>query len=436
MVVVCWMAAALAAHELRAQVRVRQPQPVVSSTMPGNSVSRGFASPTPALPAAATLGQPSFDPYSTVPTIPPNAASVPPTLPGSSAPVSPQPRFGSPASPALGASPNVVPGRTSTWPTWTNPGTATPGYAFPNTGYPAYPQQPSALFPNGAPPAWCPNWAWPQPQEGRYLRLFQDVRFSYTWLDGGDGTREMGIDEAEIATTVNFPNFLWSGAPLQVSPVFIMHWWDGPETSFVGPNPFPTELPPRVYSALLDFAWQPYLTQYLSADLDASIGVFTDFEGFTSDSVRIQGTGMGSLAVTPTTTLKAGVTYLDRVDIKLLPAGGIVWIPNPQTRWDLIFPKPKVARYLTTVGNTDIWVYLNGEYGGGSWTVRRAGASDRRMDINDIRVGGGLEWTHQFGLGAFVEAAYVFDRELVFASGIPERHTLKDTVMVRGGLVY
>jgi hypothetical protein len=246
----------------------------------------------------------------------------------------------------------------------------------------------------------------------------------------------MGVDETEVATTINFPNFFWSGQPLHVSPVYTMSWWDGPETSFAGPDPFPTELPPRVYGTYVDFAWQPIITPQLSADLNVSVGVFSDFEGFTSDSVRIQGTGLGVLALTPTTTLMAGATYLDRVDIKLLPAGGILYVPNPQTRWELLFPRPKVARYLTTVGNTDVWMYLNAEYGGGSWTIRREGADDRRMDMNDIRVGGGFEWSHQFGLRSFLEAGYVFDRELVFASGIPERHKLKDTIMVRGGLVY
>jgi hypothetical protein len=145
---------------------------------------------------------------------------------------------------------------------------------------------------------------------------------------------------------------------------------------------------------------------------------------------------LGVLALTPTMTLKAGVTYLDRVDIKLLPAGGILWTPNPRTRLDIYFPRPKLSHYLTTVGNTDVWIYLNAEYGGGSWTIRRPGVTDRSMDINDIRVGGGLEWTHQFGLAAFVEAAYVFNRELVFASGDPATHELDDTYMVRGGLIY
>jgi hypothetical protein len=259
---------------------------------------------------------------------------------------------------------------------------------------------------------------------------------------GGDGPREVGVDQTEIATTVNFPNFLWSNYPVHISPGFAVDWWEGPD---VPQGTFPTDdvvlpfdggfgLPAQVYAAYISAAWQPLITPQFSADLETTVGVYTDFDGFTSDSVRITGTGLGVLTLTPTVTLKLGVTYLDRVDIKLLPAGGVVWTPNPQTRWDIYFPRPKLARYLTTIGNTDIWFYLNGEYGGGSWTIGEEPV-DRRVDMNDIRVGGGLEWTHQFGLHGFVEAAYVFDRELVFATG--ELHyPLEDTLMVRGGLVY
>lgn len=292
-------------------------------------------------------------------------------------------------------------------------------------------------------PDLAPGWQWPQPVEGPYMRLFQNLRVKHTWLMGDQGATELGVDETEIGTTVNFPRFLWSNFPLHVSPVFAMDWWDGPE---VIPGTFPTDditlpldggygLPSRVYAASLSFAWQPQITPQLVADLETSVGVYTDFEGITADSVRVQGTALGVLTLTPTTTLKLGVTYLDRVDVKLLPAGGVVWTPNPQTRWDIYFPRPKLARYLTTIGYTDIWFYLNGEYGGGSWTIGGE-AIDRRVDMNDIRVGGGLEWTHQTGLYGFVEAAYVFDRQLVFATGGPFEYDLQDTVMVRGGFVY
>jgi hypothetical protein len=417
MVAIGMLAAGLAAAPLRAQI------PRIPTTPPAGATIRGGVAPSTSAPlnGSPTLSAPTFDPYAM-----PNAAASPPTI------NSGQP-FGTAVPSATAPYSSTAP--TTSWPTFSNQ----PSTVFPSTGYPAnYQAQPSVLFPNGVGTGWCPDWA--QPQEGRYLRLFQDLRLQHTWLMGGDGPEEVGVDQTEVGTTVNFPNFLWSNQPLHVSPVFALDWWDGPDvprgtfpTDSLAPGPF--GLPPRVYAAYVAFAWQPQITPQFSADLETSVGVFTDFQGFTTDSVRIQGTGLGVLALTPTMTLKLGVTYLDRVDLKLLPAGGIVWTPNPQTRWDIYFPRPKLARYLTTIGNTDIWFYLNAEYGGGSWTIGEE-AVDRRMDMNDYRAGGGLEWTHQFGVYGFVEAAYVFNRELVFAEDPANPYELDDTVMVRGGIAY
>lgn len=430
------LAAVLAWSPALAQTQIRIP--TTSPTLPpGTTIGGGIAPMTPN-GSAPVLGTPSFDPYATS-----NPASLPPSFPPPTAPGSvygsPLPQtpgaYGAPApyTPAPYTPPSYTPAPYNS----AAPTPGAPGTAFPSTGYPAtYPSQPSVLFPNGVGPGWDPGLQWPQPQEGPYLRLFQNIWLTYTWVAGGDGPTNMSTNDAELGTTMNFPNFLWSKHPLQVSPIFIMSWWDGPTTNTVPPNTFPTELPARVYSAILDFRWQPQITPQISADLDFNIGIFDDFEGVSTDSIRLQGTGLGVIALTPTMTAKLGVTYLDRVDLKLLPAFGILWTPNPQTRWDLYFPRPKLASYLTTVGNTDVWCYINAEYGGGSWAISRANVGNPQMDINDIRVGLGLEWTSQSGVHGFTEAAYVFNRELVFASGPVAVQELDSTFMLRGGLTY
>lgn len=425
--------------------RQRFPRSGVSVPPAQGTVTANPLTPVMQNAPSTTLGPPSFDPYSTTP----NAASTPPSLLG------PQP-----------TSPSAAP---QTTPFWQAPATqqpaVTPSYpapgAYPQGTYPygTYTPQPSVLFPNGLN---MPGWSAPNGQAGEYLRLFQDVRMTYTWVYGNNGSQKMTTNDVDVGTTMNIPNFFFSGQPLRTSPVFIFHFWDGPDTTLdtpampfpaagtVASGAFPTELPSRVYSTYVDFAWDPVITPQLGADLEVSVGVYSDFDTFTTDSVRFRGTGLFVLGLTPTVALKGGVAYLDRLDVKLLPAGGILWRPNPQTHFDIYFPKPKLAQYLYTVGNTDVWWYLMGEYGGGSWTMNRnqilndgAGGftaaqigGDKRVDINDIRVGGGLEWTHQFGLTGFFEVAYVFNRELVFAAGVPGSHKLKDTIMLRGGLTY
>ena len=395
--------------------RVRLPQtPAINETAFQGSVDGLVPVPQTAPPvygAAPTItsGQP-FDPYATGQ----GAAASPPSL--------------------LGA-PTATPYGGSATPFWQSPGCGAP--CGPIGG--GFPQQPPVLFPGGLSPS-LPGW--PQAQPGPYMRFFQNLRLQYTWLAGKFRADQMDTHDVELATTVNFPNFLWSGQPLQVSPVFIFHSWSHPRTNSAL---FPTELSSSVYSAYGTTHWQPMLTPSLGADVDVSVGVFSDFSSVDSrDSIRVFGTAIAVLAVAPTITLKAGINYLDRLDLKLLPAFGVLWTPNPQTRFDIFFPRPKLAQYLTTIGNTDVWWYVNGEYGGGSWAVERSllvgnafvpHTGDPRVDINDVRLGIGLEWTGQSGVRGFLETAYVFDRQIVFAAGSPDV-SLSDTVMLRGGLAY
>jgi hypothetical protein len=151
--------------------------------------------------------------------------------------------------------------------------------------------------------------------------------------------------------------------------------------------------------------------------------------------------------------LKAGVSYINRADIKLLPALGVLWTPSPKMRWDIFFPQPKLASYLTTLGNQDLWWYVAGEYGGGTWTVDLAAPnlatanpadylpSERTlMDINDIRVSIGLELgppvTGSVGQrGFFFEIGYVFNREMVLVVPV-QQYSLSDTWMLRGGFAF
>jgi hypothetical protein len=217
-------------------------------------------------------------------------------------------------------------------------------------------------------------------------------------------------------------------------PGFVFNWTSGPA------SPETADVPPRLYDAFLDFGLEPQFGPRFGAELHARIGVYSDFESVTTQSLRYIGTGVGIYRVTDQTSLKLGVAYIDRVDLKLFPAFGILWEPNPQTRWDIFFPAPKIANYWTTVGNKQIWWYLGAEYGGGSWTIDReeapdAGASDR-MDINDIRVFLGLETWNLNRYHAFTEIGYVFDREIVYYLVPSQSLKVDDTFMVRGGVSW
>ncbi len=304
----------------------------------------------------------------------------------------------------------------------------TPPYAAPPPSYgspygppvPATPQQPNVMFPNGI---------GPQYDYANSLRLIQDVRLRHTYIWGDGKPYDLAINDTEVAVTFTWPNFLTTAQPLFISPAFALHLWDGPAD-------IAADLPANAYSAYLDFQYQTNPQYQIGAELGARVGVYTDFDTLTTDSIRLQGLLLGVGRLTPTLTLKLGVIYLDRNDIKILPAGGLLWQPSPQVRWDIFFPQPKLAQYLSTVGAYEVWWYVAGEYGGGAWTIKRADDTTDRVDINDIRVSLGLEWTGPRGFMGFGEIGYVFERELYYVNNRQDNTDLNDSFMLRAGFSW
>ena len=290
------------------------------------------------------------------------------------------------------------------------------------------PAQPYYTQPLSADPAAC----WYDPQQ--YVKFMQSVRFRYTWLAGDEDPSEFGVNEAELAATFAWNSFIFTRDPLLITPGFIISLWDPPALPLPKPAGF-TELPSEVYAAYLDFYWTPHITQSLTAEVGFRIGVYSDFESVGSEAIRPQGYLAGIWQVSPTVALKGGATYINRVDIQLLPVVGLIWTPNQFTHFDITFPNPKLSHYGWTWGSTDIWWYIAGEYGGGCWEINNVG--DARMDMNDIRAIVGLEWTGGFwGAKGFVEVGYVFNRELVFDADPDYTVDLDETIMLRGGLAF
>jgi hypothetical protein len=217
---------------------------------------------------------------------------------------------------------------------------------------------------------------------------------------------------------------------LLITPGFNTHFFNGPD-SMPGET---IDLPARVYDAYLGAAWRPQFSPRFGADLAVSAGVYTDFQVVNWDSLRVLGRALGVFTLSPQWKFEAGIVYLDRLSVKLLPAGGVIWTPNPDVKFDIVFPYPKLAQRLTTFGNTDVWGYVAGEYGGGQWSVVHNNGVEDVVNYNDLRIMAGLEW---FGLNRWrgnVEVGYVFDRHILYRSG-PE-YSPGSTMMFRGALAF
>ncbi len=284
-------------------------------------------------------------------------------------------------------------------------------------------------------------------------KFLQHIDLDYHWFAGHNGqTRhsELGINDVELSATFAFPLFFNSQTPLLVSPGFAVHYWEGPLSvqPLAASDPAPADLPPRTYDAYLDAAWNPQVTDYFGGELEARIGIYSDFYRVAGDSLRVTGKGVAVLKLSPSVKLKAGAWYLNRNQVKILPAGGICWSPNADVYFDILFPNPKIGKRLTTWGNTEWWVYASGDYGGGKWAIRREnglppnafypdtnGTFDT-FDYNDIRVALGLEFHTLRQLNGWFEVGGAFSREVIYQSTIPPSYFPNNTVFARAGLSY
>jgi hypothetical protein len=316
------------------------------------------------------------------------------------------------------------------------------GSILPETTYP------STIYPNSLPPALFPNGflGGSNVARGNFggfadalrlpesFRFIQGPRLRHTYLSGGDGPQELGINDTDVSVALTFPNFFGSTQPLYILPSFGLHLWDGPAAP-------PADLPGAVYDAFLAAGWQSDPNQILGLELGLATGVFSDFDAVTSDSFRIMGSALGKLRITPTATLKLGAMYVDRIHTKLIPAGGILWQPTPYSRFDIYFPFPKASIYMTTLGTYDVWAYIAGEWGGGNWSIHRANGAKDSVDMYDLRLIGGFEWGVSDALRAgrrigFTEFGWVFNREIQYKNFPSHDLELDDAFMVRVGIGY
>lgn len=391
-----------------------QAQPVTPGTpapVPGQSGVYG-AAPAPqgndAIPSPWSVPPPAAPPSATAPP----ALNYPPGQVPSYAP----------------AGPGVAPGPGAIYQGATPPPSNWDPYAAPGTGT-------QSVFPQGG--------IFPgvggQDFYNTMIKFRESTGFRFTWIPGNGGS-ELGVDDLELYSTFAFPFLSTAGPPLRVTPGFTFHWWNGPISSAL---PQSQDMPSVTYDAYLDAAWNPQLTPVLGGELSFRIGVYSDFKRVTADSLRFQGTGYLTLNMTPNWKLKGGVMYLDRVRIKMLPAGGAIWVDNasdPSMEISILFPNPRFAMRLPRSVGADIWWYVRGDYGGDSWTIKRtsginAGATER-VDYNDLRLATGLDFYRMRGLRGYIEVGLAFSRELVYEAGWTDKFKPNSAVFLGGGLAF
>jgi hypothetical protein len=244
-------------------------------------------------------------------------------------------------------------------------------------------------------------------------------------LVGDRAANDFLATELELYATLGIP-CPTRESPLLITPGYQVRFFDGPMT---------TDFPSQVHDAYLEFRWLRELNEKWGTSLAISPGVHSDFQGWHDDALRIGGHAVATYNWSSAASVVLGVAYLDRDDVSLLPAAGVIWQPNDDERYELLFPRPKVARRIEYGPSHEYWIYLAGEFGGGSWLIERAAGGQDILTTRDFRAILGCEKKIDGGGGCRVELAWVFGRAVEYRSGIGDFDP-NSAAMVRGGVTY
>ncbi len=208
-----------------------------------------------------------------------------------------------------------------------------------------------------------------------------------------------------------------------VTPQFGVHFVAGPDS---------TDLPSQLYDGTVDLSLYRPIGDAWLLNFAVTPGVFTDGDNLSSDAFRLLGRLMGYYTYSPTCQWALGIVYLGREDLPVLPAFGVVLTPREDLRFELMFPKPRLAwrQYASPV--YEQWVYVTGELGGQSWAIERNNGAEDVATYRDLRFVLGWERKRTSGRSLYVEGGYVFGRELEYDSNVGKLSP-DDTAFLRVG---
>jgi hypothetical protein len=190
---------------------------------------------------------------------------------------------------------------------------------------------------------------------------------------------------------------------------FNMHLLSGPEV---------IALPPRLYDFVLGYQKRERLSQSLSYDVSASVGVYSDFEDSARDGVRYPAHAVGIYHASDSLDYVLGVDYLSRDDIKILPVFGFSWHSSeiPNLRLDLVFPRPRIDVAL----NDHSRVYWTARLGGGTWDIEMPGEANDVFTYRDYQVLMGIERFESKNAFNAWEFGFVFGRHIQLRNSLAE----------------
>ena len=247
-----------------------------------------------------------------------------------------------------------------------------------------------------------------------------DSQSSFAWIAGTGNQlgmlewigRDLTVMDYNVADRARF----------SIDSGMAARWLNGPDT---------TDLPPYLFSIFIDVGVGFKVSENWSFSTVISPSWNTDFANKSYQLFRLPWQAVNTFNVGPELKVVLGVTDLDREDIQFLPVAGWIYSPTDgSAEYTMVFPRPKAAWRLTGDATSSNWFFVSGELGGGSFSIQRTGSVHDIVTLRDYRLMAGWETRGTKRHACRIEAGWVFNRAVEYASGIGNFYP-GDTAIIR-----
>jgi hypothetical protein len=259
--------------------------------------------------------------------------------------------------------------------------------------------------------------------------FFQKARFTATWLPQLESD-SLGWTDLRTEVVTALPFFTREN-PIIITPSYELHFLD---------RPAGFDLPPRLHDLAIDFHVFRVFGNHWIADFAVAPGLYADDYSFDSnDAQRINGRAVGVYAPDLEWKWLLGATYVHGGWAKIVPIVGVVYEPNDDVEYELVFPRPRISWRLPSSpvpGRDEYWSYVALEFQNLIWAFEQNDGTADVLASRDYRLLFGLERKVVGGISYRAEIGYVFNRDIKIASVSGEDIGLDDTVLLRAGVTY
>lgn len=205
-------------------------------------------------------------------------------------------------------------------------------------------------------------------------------------------------------------------------PGWVLNWtnqfsyrnWDGPGGQITQPR--------DLYRFGIDFEMETPQAGPFSISLGVTPSINTDFDADPwKEGLQIDGRGILFFQLDQYWTLGLGAQYWDRVDDRIIPWAGLIY-RDDYWEWQLMYPEARISVFLGNEAYWAKWAYVRAEYHAEAYGIESSFnggvPAETQFEIEDYRVLGGFKMDSGY-YNWFIEAGWVFNREVKFANATP-----------------